>query len=111
MLRAVQQVIWLLSFFEKASLPQQQPITLFINNNGAIDMTKTYQRHKRAKHIDVCHHFIKEKVKKREFTPVYIPSKDNIADLLTKLLPKETTRDFVMDLGLCGPGDIGSMWL
>jgi len=63
-------------------------------------MTKTYQNHKRAKHIDVCHHFIK-KVEKGEFTPVYIPSKDNVADLLTKPLPKETTRNFVIDLGLC----------
>ena len=30
-------------------------------------MTKTYQGHKRAKHIDVCHHFVKEKVEKEEF--------------------------------------------
>ena len=70
-------------------------------------MTKTYRGHKRAKHIDVRHHFVKEKVEKGEFTPVYIPSEDNIVDLLTKPLPKETMRNFVINLGLCGPGDMG----
>jgi len=70
-------------------------------------MTKTYQNHKRAKHIDICHHFVKEKVKKRKFILVYIPSEDNVADLLTKPLPKETMRNFVIDLGLCSPEDMG----
>ena len=36
MSRAVQQTMWLSLFFEEASLPQQQPITLFIDNNEAI---------------------------------------------------------------------------
>jgi len=80
---------------------------LFINNNRAIDITKIYQNHKRAKYIDVCYHFVKEKVEKEEFTPVYISSENNIANLLTKSLPKETTRNFVIDLGLCGSEDIG----
>jgi len=69
-------------------------------------MTKIYQNHKRTKHIDVHYHFVKEKVEKGKFTPVYIPSKDNVADLLTKPLPKETTRNFVIDLGFCGPEDM-----
>ena len=31
----------------------KKPITLFIDNNGAIEMAKTYQGHKRAKHINI----------------------------------------------------------
>jgi len=34
--RAVQQAIWLSSFFDKASLSQKKPAILFINNNGTI---------------------------------------------------------------------------
>ncbi|KAJ3564398.1 hypothetical protein NP233_g8320 [Leucocoprinus birnbaumii] len=98
--RTVQQAMWMSSFFDQASLPQQRPVTIFIDNNGAIDMTKTYWGHKRTKHIDVRHHFVKEKVEMGEFAPVYIPSEDNVADLLTKPLPRDATRNFTSDLGL-----------
>jgi len=66
-------------------------------------MTKIYPSHKRARYIDVWHHFIKEKVKTEEFLPVYISSKVNIADLLTKSLSKNIMRNFTMDLGLYKP--------
>jgi len=98
--------MWLSLFFEEAALLQQRPIILFIDNNRAINMTKTYWNHKKAKHIDVYYHFVKKKVEKGEFIPVYIPSKDNVTDLLTKPLLKETTRNFVIDLGLCSPKDM-----
>jgi len=40
--RAVQQVMWLSFFFDKVSLPQKKLVTLFINNNSAIEITKMY---------------------------------------------------------------------
>jgi len=41
------------------------------------------------------------------FILVYIPSKDNVTNLLTKPLLKETTRNFVIDLGLCRLENMG----
>jgi len=35
-----------------------------------------------------------------EFKPIYILSEDNVADLLTKALPCDATRNFALDLGL-----------
>jgi len=32
--------------------------------------------------------------------PIYIPSEENITDLLTKPLPRDMTRNFLMLLGL-----------
>lgn len=40
--KAVQQAIWPSFFFDETFLPQKQLVTLFINNNKVIDMTKTY---------------------------------------------------------------------
>lgn len=48
----------------------------------------------------MCHHFVKEKVEKSNFVLVYILSKDNMSNLLTKLLLRDTTRKFTMNLGL-----------
>jgi len=63
---------------------------------------KTYQGYKKTKHIDVCHHFIKKKAETVEFKSVYILSKNNVADLLTKALPHNTTWSFALNLGLWG---------
>jgi len=61
-------------------------------------MTKTYHRYKRTKHVDAQHYFVKEKVKTGK--SIYIPSEDNIADLLTKLSPSDIIRESIRDLGL-----------
>jgi len=36
----------------------------------------------------------------KKFKPVYILSKDNIANLLPKALSYDTTQNFILDLGL-----------
>ena len=63
--------MWLLSFFDEVFLLQKHPVTLFIDNNESIDMTKTYWEYKKTKHIDVHHHFIKEKTEIEKFKSIY----------------------------------------
>ena len=91
-------------FFDKISLLQKQSIILFFDNNGVINMTKIYHRYKRAKHVDVQYYFVKEKVKIDR--SIYIPSEDNIADLLTKPLSSDIIRESIRDLGLWKPSKV-----
>jgi len=51
------------------------------------------------------YHFVKEKMEREKFILVYIPSKDNMTDLLIKPLSKEITRNFTIDLRLYLLGD------
>jgi hypothetical protein len=44
--------------------------------------------HKRSKHIDIRHHFLRELVEKKAITVIYTPTSSNLADILTKNLPK-----------------------
>lgn len=62
---------------------------LYMDNIGAIELSKSYENSKRAKHIDIKLHFIKDLYSKGEFEIKYVSSKDNYADLLTKSLTKE----------------------
>ncbi|KXN84444.1 Copia protein [Leucoagaricus sp. SymC.cos] len=98
--RAVQQAMWLSSFMDKIILPQPRLMIIFVDNQGAIDLTRTYRGHKRTKHIAVKYHFVKEKAEEGEFTPIYIKSKNNIADIFTKILPWDATRRKVEEMGL-----------
>ena len=51
--QAVQQAMQLLFFFDKVLLLQKRLDILFIDKNSVINITKTYQGHKRAKYIDI----------------------------------------------------------
>ena len=54
-----------------------------------------------SEHIDICHHFIRERVERGEFKVVCVRSDLRRADFLTKPLPKQTFcahRDFVMNI-------------
>jgi len=45
--------------------------------------------HERSKHIGLRHHFLRERVEDNTISLSHVPSADNIADLLTKGLPRE----------------------
>ena len=54
-----------------------------------------------SKHIDIRHHFIRERVERGEFKVVHVRSNLQRADFLTKPLPKEifcAHRDFVINI-------------
>ena len=44
--------------------------------------------HKRTKHIDVKHHFVREAVQTGMINLSYCPTTDMLADLFTKQLPR-----------------------
>lgn len=62
---------------------------LYMDNKGAIQLTKSYENSKRTKHIDIKAHFVKELVLKKEMEVEYISTDTNLADLLTKSLSNE----------------------
>ena len=65
-----------------------EPITICEDNQSAIAMSKNPQFHGRSKHIAIKYHFIREQVGKGNVKLVYCPSKEMIADMLTKGLPR-----------------------
>jgi hypothetical protein len=98
--RAIQQAIWMTKFMGKIGLPQATPVNIFADNTGAIANTANYKNHSRTKHIDIRYHFTKEKVASGEIAFTYIPSSDNLADILTKPLPKEAILRCCSGIGL-----------
>lgn len=64
-------------------------VSLKIDNLSAISMINTYENSKRGKHIDIRYHFIKNLCLNKEICVNYVSSNHNVADLLTKALPKQ----------------------
>jgi len=99
-LQTTTQAIWISKYFDEVGLPTQKPIVIHADNSGAISNSINHKNHQRMKHIDMCHHFVKEHTKSGEIVFQYIPSTENIADILTKSLPREATRKFTSYLSL-----------
>ena len=66
-----------------------QSVPIFCDNTSTINLTKNLIQHSRTKHIDIKHHFIRELVQNREIQINYVNTKDQLADIFTKALPRE----------------------
>jgi len=93
-LQTMTQAIWISKYFDEVGLPTQKPIVIHADNSGAISNSINHKNYRRTKYIDMRHHFVKEHTKSGEIVFQYIPSTENIADILTKSLPYEATRKF-----------------
>ncbi|KAF7762621.1 hypothetical protein Agabi119p4_9214 [Agaricus bisporus var. burnettii] len=100
LIRATQQAIWLSKFMREVGLDQEKLINVFADNNGAIANTQNNKNHRRTKHIDVKHHFIKQKVMMGEVTFTYVPSAENLANILTKPLARNAVVRCCRGMGL-----------
>ena len=61
-----------------------QKIIIRSDNKGAIKNAENELHHKRSKHIDIRHHFVKDEVESGNVITEYIRGDNNPADLLTK---------------------------
>lgn len=65
----------------------ENPLRLFWDNNSTISIVHNPVQHDKTKHIEIGRHFIKEKLDNGLITTTYIPSRLQLADVLTKELP------------------------
>ena len=85
---------WMHQFLEEVSVPTLTPM-LYTDNEAAIKMTKTQVFHRRTRHIEHRHHFIRELVDRKLVTINGIRGKENPADPLTKLLPMTVLKNWM----------------
>ena len=75
-------------------------IPLMCDNTSVISMGKNPVHHKRTKHIDVRHHFLRYNVEKGNIVLTYCPTEEQIADIFTKALSKNQFERNWLKLGM-----------
>jgi hypothetical protein len=96
---------WVAQVIRDMGYPQyigKDPKTVDIrgDNQGALALVKNPHLHERSKHIDICHHFIRDLAEKARISVTYIPTGDMAADGLTKPLARVAFERFKGMLGL-----------
>jgi len=97
---AVKELIWIGNFLKELGREADGQNTLFSDNQGAIALAHNPEFHARTKHIDIQHHFIRECVESGQVKLEYCPTKDMVADALTKPLPREKHWGMMAKMGL-----------
>ena len=97
---ASKEVIWLRTLLNAIGHKPEKPTTILCDNNAAINLSEDPLLHDRVKHIDIKHHFLRERVQSQDITLSYINTHDNIADIFTKALDTKKFTRFRNFLGL-----------
>lgn len=97
--RACQQALWMKQMFSDYNIHLQDVLVL-CDNKGAIDLSKNPVHHSRKKHIEIHHHILRDNVQKGNILLEKVASEDNVADILTKPLKRETFNYLRLGLGL-----------
>lgn len=84
---ATQEAKWIAELIGDLTAQSPQKMTILEDNQSAISIAKNPQYHGRTKHIDIKFHFVRSQVENGNIELEYCPSKDMVADILTKSLP------------------------
>ena len=72
----------------------------FCDNKAAIRIANNPVQHDRTKHVEIDRHFIKEKLDSGSIYIPYIPLSQQIVDILTKELLRQSFKSCVIKFGL-----------
>ena len=96
---ASKEIVWLRVLFAAFNLTQDTPTPLFIDNQSSIVFMKEPNVTPRRKHINVRYNHIRSLIKENFIEPVWVPTAQQLADIFTKPLPRDTftrMRDLIM---------------
>ena len=97
---ATKEAVWLRSLLTDLGSPPSTATVIHADNQGCIALSKNPVAHSRAKHIDIRHHFVREQVSNGEVSFQYCPTTQMIADILTKVLPRNLFEKFRVAIGV-----------
>ena len=75
-------------------------IPILCDNTSAINMAKNPVQHKRTKHIDVRHHFLRDNVEKGNIIMEFCKTENQVSDIFPKALGRESFQKNRLELGL-----------
>jgi hypothetical protein len=96
---ATREALWLQQLLPEFGIDVSQ-LTIFCDSMGALKSLKNPQITQRTKHIDVMHHFVRERVADGLVRLEFVPGEYNVADIFTKPLPGPKFRRLREQMGV-----------
>ena len=94
------EVLWLKILLEELEVMVKLPLRIYCDNKATINISHNPVHHDRMKHVEVDRHFIKEKIEDGTICITYVPTTQQVADVLTKGLPRPLFEKLIDKLGM-----------
>ncbi|KAH0781792.1 hypothetical protein KY290_001390 [Solanum tuberosum] len=101
---ALDETNWVTNLLKELHVSLPQAPTIYCDNVGATYLCANPIFHTRMKHIAVEFHFVRKQVQQNQVHIVHIHAADQLADTLTKALPKSTFDKHLFKLGVITHG-------
>ena len=89
---AAKDVIWLRGLLKELGADCAAPTTIYEDNQACVSMINNHSVSARNRHFAVKMSWLREQVNSKAITFVFVQSKNNLADIFTKVLPEEQFR-------------------
>jgi hypothetical protein len=99
--QATKEALWLRHLLGDLGVPITGAVSIACDNQAALHIIKHPVSSVRSKHIDVMHHFVRERNARGEVSFSYVPTSEMVADCLTKALPPAKFLPGRAALGMC----------
>ena len=94
------EAVWLRQLLADVGYVQEGLTSIMCDNQACIALAKNPIHYSLTKHINVQHHFIREKLENQETCFKYCPTEDTVADMLTKPLAKNKHPTLIKTMAL-----------
>lgn len=91
---------WVLSLAKELGVPITGLPTIFCDNIGATQLCSNPVFHTKMKHVALDYHFVREQVQAGLLRVAHVCSADQLADALTKPLPRSKFQNLAVKIGL-----------
>ena len=86
---ATREAMWLCTLLTELNFSPTAATIIFADNKGCIALANNLVSYSWIKHINIWYYFIWEHIEYQEVRLYYISTKEMIADIFTKALPKD----------------------
>ena len=95
-----QEGVWLKQLCQEIFMALNKSIHIFLDNTGAVALSKNPVFHSRSKHIDIRWHFIRDLIQSGSIRSSHIPGVKNGTDFLTKAVNRYEHEQCLKLLGM-----------
>ena len=98
--QCVSEMEFVRQIVESMGLEVELPMTLYIDNTGAIDLAENWSTTGKTKHIDVRFHYLREMNEQGMIQIKFVKSEWNVSDIFTKNLSENLFLQHTETLGV-----------